>query len=586
MWILPVRGRHPSVCLLICVLVLVFSSGTDAAVPQTPKRPVSDVYHGTTVVDEYRWLEDAANPEVKEWTREQRGYGRGLLDAVPERPALVERLRKLYLGASTSYHSLQANGGLLFALKRQPPAQQLILVTLKSADDPGSEQTILDPNKLDPKGLTSINLYWPSPDGKLVAVSLTEGGSEEGTLFIYDVARGARKSDQIPRVAFATAGGSLAWKADSSGFYYTRYPRTGERPEADLNFYQQVYYHRLGSDENSDTYVIGKEFPRIAEIALQMLPADRGLIVSYQLGDGGNFAHFLVAPDGSSKQLAGLEDGVKFIAIAPNGDLYLFSRQNAPRGKILRLKSGESDLAKASLVVPESQAVVSGYDTHTLEIQATFYATRDNLYITDIIGGPSQLRDFDLDGHFKRFVPAEAVSTISQVVPFFDDEILFHAVSYLQPGAWFLYNAASGKATRTALAEKSPMNFDDCELVRESASSRDGTKVPLSIIRRKGTKLDGKNPTLLSGYGGYGIVISPAYLTPKFRLWLDHGGVFCMANLRGGGEFGEEWHQAGNLTRKQNVFDDFSACAEFLIKSGYTDPKKLAIEGGSNGGLL
>ena len=578
-------GRY---LILICSALLLSGTGLrlQGAVPETPKNPVSDVYHGTTVVDNYRWLEESGAPEVKEWTRQQRTFSRQVLDAVPERPQFAARLKELYTATSSSYQSLEFAGGILFALKKQPPAEQLILVTLRSADDLASERTIVDPNKLAANGGASINLYWASPNGKLVAVSLTQGGSEEGELFIYDVATGERLGDHIPRIAFATAGGSLAWKADSSGVYYTRYPRAGERPEADLNFYEQVYFHPLGSDEKKDTYIIGKDFPRIAEITIQTLPRERGLAVSYQLGDGGDFAHFLVSPNGVAKQLARLEDGVKSIAVAPAGDLYLFSRKDAPRGKILRLKSGESDLTKASTVVPPSEAVIQGYDTHSLEILPTIFATSADLFVVDIIGGPSQIRDFDLNGRLKRIVPTEPVSAIQQVVRLSDREILFHAASFLRPQAWFRYQATDGKVSPTSLAEKSPMNFEDCDLVRESAASRDGTKIPLTIIRRKGTKLDGSNPTLLYGYGGYGIVLSPTFLSPKTRLWLDHGGVYAVANLRGGGEFGDEWHKAGNLTRKQNVFDDFIACAEFLIKSGYTTPARLAIEGGSNGGLL
>jgi prolyl oligopeptidase len=284
--------------------------------------------------------------------------------------------------------------------------------------------------------------------------------------------------------------------------------------------------------------------------------------------------------------IARLEDGVKSITSAPNGDLYLFSRKNAPRGKILRLAAGETDLARAAVVVPESDAVIQGYETASLEIKTTIYATHDNLFVLDVIGGPSQIRNFDLNGHLKRIVPAEPVSALRGITLLSDEEILFHGTSYLRPGAWFRYDASSGKSTITKLAEKSPMNFDDCELVREMARSRDGTEIPLTIIRRKGTRLDGNNPTLLYGYGGYGIVLAPSFLSPKQRLWLDHGGVYAVANLRGGGEFGEEWHKAGNLTHKQNVFDDFIGCAEFLIEKHYTSPGRLAIEGGSNGGLL
>jgi prolyl oligopeptidase len=563
------------------------SSFAIAAPPATAKKPVSDVYHGVTVREDYRWLENWDDPDVKAWSRAQNAYSRAFLDSIPERPAIVEQLRKLYLASTREYFSLSAGGNLIFALKKAPPAEQPILVALQSADETASEKVILDPNKLSKSGSASINLYWPSPDGKLVAVSLTEGGSEEGNLYFYETATGKRLKDQVPRIAFATAGSSLAWRRDGSGVYYTRYPRAGERPEADLNFYQQVYYHQLGADEKEDRHILGKDFPRIAEITIQALPGDGGLAVSYQLGDGGDFAHYLLGGDGSSpKQLAQLEDGVKSIAVAPNGDLFLFSLKDAPRGKILKLSAGESDLSKAKLVIPESQVVIKGYDVHSLEIRPMMLATREDFYVLDVIGGPSQLRNFDLNGHLKGIIPAEPVSDISEFLALPNGDLLFKVASYLHSPAWMRRSHGSLNAAPTALSEKSPIDFSDCAVTRELVASKDGTKVPLTIIRRKGLVLDGKNPAVLYGYGGYGIVLSPAFLPPRERLWFDRGGIFAIANLRGGSEFGEEWHKAGNLTHKQNVFDDFIACAEYMVKQGWTSPEKLAIEGGSNGGLL
>lgn len=560
-------------------------SAVHAAPPETLKKPVTDTYHNVTVTDEYRWLENAGDPAVKEWTARQREYARSYLDAIPNRPKIAARLTELYDATSTSYHSLQFATGHFFALKRQPPAEQPILVTLNSPNDLASEKIILDPNNLSTNGSTSINLFWPSPNGKFIAVSLTEGGSEEGNLHFYESATGKPMPDFIPRIAFATAGGSLAWKHDSSGVYYTRYPRAGERPEADLNFYTQVYFHKLGSDEKEDRYIFGKDFPRIAEITIQVLSGE-DLLIGYQLGDGGDFAHHLVRRGGRSQEIAGLQDGVKSIAIGPSGDLFLFSRKDAPRGKVLHLNAGQTDLQKATVVVPESDAVIQGYDVKTLEILPTLFPTRNNLFVVDIVGGPSQIRNFDQHGRLKGIIPSEPVSAIEAVVVTAKDQLYFQSQSYLRPAGWFRYYARNSRVSPTQLIEKSPINYDDCELIRDFAASRDGTKVPITIIRKIGTELDGRNPTLLYGYGGYGIVLSPSFLSPAVRLWLDHGGIYCVANLRGGGEFGEEWHKAGNLTRKQNVFDDFIACAEFLIKSNYTNPQKLAIMGGSNGGLL
>jgi prolyl oligopeptidase len=211
--------------------------------------------------------------------------------------------------------------------------------------------------------------------------------------------------------------------------------------------------------------------------------------------------------------------------------------------------------------------------------------TRDRLFVVEGVGGPQRVRSFDLTGQLREIVPVPPVSAVYQVVARPDtDTVLFQSASFLEPTAWYRWSGA-GAPVKTALSPVWPLDFRDAEVVRQWAVSRDGARLPMSIVRRKGTRLDGGNPTLLTGYGGYGISQTP-YFDPGLRVWLDRGGVFALANLRGGGEFGEEWHRAGTLARKQNVFDDFIACAEQLVRAGYTKPERLAIEGGSNGGLL
>jgi len=211
--------------------------------------------------------------------------------------------------------------------------------------------------------------------------------------------------------------------------------------------------------------------------------------------------------------------------------------------------------------------------------------TAHRLYVLGLWGGPSDVRVFDLQGHEQSRIPVSPVSAVNTLVPLDGDDVIYQSESYLTPAAWFRFDSASGKTERTNLFMRPAADFSDAEVVREFATSKDGTKIPVNIIRRKGTKLDGKNPTLLTGYGGYGISISPAY-DVNVRIWLDQGGVFAEANLRGGAEYGDDWHRAGMLTKKQNVFDDFAACAEHLILAGYTNSSRLAIQGGSNGGLL
>ncbi len=237
--------------------------------PDTPKRPVTDEYHGVKVRDDYRWLEDWDDPQVKKWSAAQNARSREYLDHLPSRAAVKERVTQLVSATSASYYDLQFRGGILFALKNQPPQQQPMIVALHLADDLASEKVVFDPNASSAKGSLSVDYYVPSFNGKYVAAAVSQNGSEDGNAHIFEVATGGELADIVPRVNFATGGGSIEWKADSSGFYYTRYPQGTERPPEDANFYQQVYFHKLGSDPKRDTYVIGKDFPRIAEIQLR-----------------------------------------------------------------------------------------------------------------------------------------------------------------------------------------------------------------------------------------------------------------------------------------------------------------------------
>jgi prolyl oligopeptidase len=542
--------------------------------PETPQRPVSDTYHGITVEDAYRWLENPDDPAVRAWNDAQNRHTRAYLDQVPFRDQLYGRLRRLYVEASSDYFALKPRAGKLFALKRQPPLDQLLLVLLDSSDDRESERVVLDSNTIDPQGSTTIDFYEPSPDGRLVAVSLSRNGSEDGTLHIYDVATGAALGDLVPRVTYPTGGGSVAWNADATGLYYTRYPYPGERSPEDINFYQQVYFHALGTPADTDTYLIGADFPRIAETDLETSKDGLYLLATVANGDGGEFAHYLRDPSGSWTQFTQFEDQVKQILFGCDDALYLLSHKGAPNGQILRLPLATPDLAHARVVAAERDEAIQ-----------VFTPTETRLYVTELVGGPSQIRVYDLAGAEQGLLPIEPVATVGKAVHLAGDTVLFRSSSFVRPPAWYRFNPEEEEPARTALFVSSPADFRDVEVQRGYATSRDGTRVPLSILRRKGVALDGNNPTVLYGYGAYGLSISP-FFDPGLSLWLEQGGIYAVANLRGGGEYGEAWHLAGNLTRKQTVFDDFLACAEHLIATGYTNPKRLAIMGGSNGGLL
>jgi prolyl oligopeptidase len=557
---------------------------------KTPRKPVVDEYQGVKVTDNYQWLEDAKGAETHEWTARQNARTRAWLDARPIQSRLADELEDYYEEAPTHYFALSYRTGINFMLRFKPPEQQPVLIWSRSLTRLDETNIVVNPNKLDTNGTTTIDWYVPSHDGKLVAVSLSEKGSEDGTLRFFDAKDGKEHKDRVPRVQYPTAGGSVAWVADGSGVYYTRFPHKGERPPADENFFQQVYFHKLGTPHTEDRYEIGKEFPRIAEIELESSPDGKLILATVANGDGGDYFHWLRLADGAWKQLTRFEDGIKFATFSEDNALYLLSRKAAPRGKILRLALDANPLsvASATLFVPEGEAVIDG-----------FTGTTNGVYVKELVGGPSQIRYFDLAGKFQSKVPIRGPVAIGQMLVRRGEELTFRSVSYTEPVSWQYYfpgtnpivfgqftNAlGTNRLARTGLSARSPVEFKDIEVVREFAVSKDGTKVPLNILRKKGTKLDGNNPTILYGYGGYGSSQAPNFSASR-RIWFDAGGVYAIANLRGGGEFGEDWHKAGSLTQKQNVFDDFIACAEHLIRSNYTNPKKLAIQGGSNGGLL
>jgi prolyl oligopeptidase len=544
--------------------------------PPTAKKPVTDEYFGTKVVDDYRWLEDGKSSDVVAWTTSQNRLTRSKLDALPDRPKVRARAAQLLGSRPPLYFDVAVRGAQVFASKEQPPKQQPVLVVLSDATKATSERVVLDPNVLDPSGKTTVDFFVPSRDGKRIAVSLSSGGSESGDVHVYDTQTGKPLADVIARVNGGTAGGSLAWNAAGTGFWYTRYPREGDRPnKEDLDFYQQVYFHELGA--SADTYAIGKDFPRIAEIALLTSDDGKNVLATVANGDGGEFAFYVAGDTGAWSQIARFEDKIIAGDFGRDGSLYLLSRKGAPKGAILRLKK-PFVTSKPETLVPESDGVIE-----------QFAATKTRLYVSELLGGPSRLRSFHLAGG-KADAPelvevpfkVPAIATLRRIG---DDDVLYRAQGFTNAPGWFRFNASAKKSAPTALVQAMPYAMDDVEVVRELCTSKDGTKIPLNVLRKQGLALDGSHPALLSGYGGYGVSRTPK-LRPMNRLWLDQGGVFAEANLRGGGEFGEAWHLAGNLANKQNVFDDFYACARELVARGYTKPDHLGIIGGSNGGLL
>ena len=565
--------------LLLTVAILI-SGCSKSKAPKTAIKPVTDEYHGTKVVDNYRWLEDWGDESVKLWSDTQNTYARGILDNLPSVEAIRARVKEINDATSISYSSLWWRENTLFAMKHDPAKEQPVLVSMRSVDEPGTEKIILDLNELDPSGATSIDWFKPSPNGRLLAASLSIGGSESGDVHIYETGTGKKLDEIIERVNGGTAGGDMCWTPDGSGIFYTRYPRPGERPLEDLDFYVQIWFHRIGTPVSKDVYEIGKNFPRIAEIVLRTDLESSRVLATVQYGDSGRFSYYLRQLDGHWRQIADLKDEVAQAVFGADDTILLISHKDAVRGKILSMEIADKSPEEAKLLVPQGEdTIVTSFGGDNI------LSTENRLYVTYQLGGPTTIRAFGHNGQKAAGPEVLPVSSVGQLLELDGDDIVFGNSSYVEPYAWYRFDAVSKSTVKTALFTESPFDFSDTEVTRQYAVSKDGTKVPVNIIHLKGTKLDGTNPTLLTGYGGYGISQSPRFLGGQ-RLWIEQGGVYAIANIRGGGEFGDDWHRQGALTNKQNVFDDFAAVMQHLIDAGYTNPDKLAIKGGSNGGLL
>jgi prolyl oligopeptidase len=567
-----------STSIVLCLMI----APAIAAPPETKKQPVSDTYHGVTVVDDYRWLEDWNDKAVKKWSDGQNAHARAFLDKLPNVDPIRKRVTEIMSAKTVAYSDLAYRKGTLFAIKRQPPKQQPFLIVMASLAAVEDARVLVDPNVIDAAGTTAIDWYVPSPDGKLVAVSMSHGGSEAGDVHVFETATGKEVHEVIPRVNTGTAGGDLAWMPDGSGFFYTRHPRPGERSDDDLNFFQQAYFHKLGTPTENDRYELGKDFPRVAEIEFEMHDRSGTLLALVQNGDGGDFALHLRSPAGDWKQVSGFGGQIVQGTFGPSDDLFLISRVEAPRGKILRVPLSNPDVRRAETIIPQgTDSIVTSF----YHSPPSLVAADSKLYVVYQLGGPSELRVFDLHGQPAAPPKQLPLSAIGGLTRLDGDDVLFSNLSFVEPSAFYRFKAASGETEKTALATQSPVDFSGVEVTREFAVSKDGTKVPVNIVLPKGAKRDGSNPALLTGYGGYGLNVTPSFSAVR-QVLLSQGFVYAVANLRGGGEFGEPWHKQGNLLNKQNVFDDFAAVAKHLIDRGYTSSSKLAIEGGSNGGLL
>ena len=572
------------------MLIPVVLSGIAAAhdvgpIPGFDPSPVVDTIYGVRVADPYRALEDANDPKVTAWIDAQNKRTRAYLDNLPNYKVVSDRLGRLMHASWPYFSDLQAQGQRIFAIYNDPGRQQPALVTLDASADPSTLAMLVDPNVLDRNGHTAIDWYVASPDGTKVAVSLSRNGTEDGTLHLYEVATNREIETPIPLIQYPTAGGDVCWTEDSAAIWYTRYPGV-DAAESERHFNIAVYYHRLGTsvDEDSRVLSVDNGLPRLAEVFFDHHSGGGAVLASVQLGDSGRWQHFILRPARPALKIARYQDEIAAATIAPDGTVFGVSRLGSPMGRVLKLASpfgSGFDGAKTVIGERRDAAITTGGWTGS---PLAFAGER--LFVKHISGGPIELTSYRLNGTDPRPIALPPQAAAKELVPLPGGDLIYSVSAYLEPTYYAHWKASDGSTVRTQLTQRSAVSFGDIGVTRVFAASKDGTKVPVSIFAKKGAVRDGRAPTLLYGYGAFGLSTSPKLLSAFHRLWFDAGGIYAIANIRGGGEYGESWHRGGALTHKQKGLDDFAAAANTLINRGYTNATRMAFMGGSAGGLL
>jgi len=556
--------------LALVLLTTMRLASAEITYPPAKKLDVVDDYHGTKIADPYRWLEDDNSDETKAWVKAQNAVTFGYLDAIPQRDVIRERLTKLW--NYERFGSPHRKGGRVFFTHNTGLQNQAVLKVAESLD--AEPRVLLDPNTLSADGTTSLTDYAPSEDGKLLAYGLSKAGSDWTELHVRDVSTGADREDLIKWVKFS----GISWAKDGSGFYYSRYdePKEGSAL-TQKNEFHKLCFHKLGTSQNEDVLVY--ERPDHPDWNINGSVTDDGRYLVIELAQGTDPKHRVFYKDLS-------EAAGKVVELLPDADasyqlidnvgtkFYFRTDLKAPRYRVIVIDLNKPDRANWVEVIPQSADKLDGVSMIGGQLISE--------YLHD---ARSLVRCFDLDGKVIRELPLPGIGTVGGFGGKREDaDTFFSFTSFTEPGAIYHLDVASGNST---VWRKPQVDFasDAYETKQVFVTSKDGTQVPVFLVHKRGLKLDGSNPTLLYGYGGFNISLTPGFSISR-AVWLEMGGVYAMANLRGGGEYGSEWHIAGTKLHKQNVFDDFIASAEWLIKERYTSSAKLAIQGGSNGGLL
>ena len=532
-------------------------TGTVPPPPETPREPVVDVLHGERIEDAYRWLEDASSERVRAWTDAQNSRTRAVLDALPERAAVAARLRA-HLSAGL-LETPRIAGPLILHTRREGDQRQAVLYAREGPE--AADRAIVDPNALDTAGLVTLDWWYPSHDGRLLAYGLSRGGDEMSTLRVMEIASGREVDAPIPH----TQRASVAWTDD--GFYYTVHPVPGTVPAGDEHYHRRVRFHRLGSDQRSDQLVFGEGRPKEDILSVETSPDGRWVVLSAYHGWVRNDVYLLDRRTGRVATVVEGRDAL--VAVVPmEGALWIRTNLDAPRYRICRADPEDPGLERWRTVVPEGEHAIDG-----------FAVSRGHLAIHALERATSRLSIWTHDGRREREIALPGLGSLATPghgqgveADARGERLAFTYQSFVSPPAAYLADAASGEV-RPLVSLRGPADFDPGQIEVEQVTyrSRDGTPVSMFVVHRRDSGPTGDRPTVLSGYGGFNIARTPAF-SATVATWVELGGVYALANLRGGGEYGEQWHRAGMLGNKQNVFDDFHAAAEHLVASGWTRP--------------
>jgi prolyl oligopeptidase len=540
------------------------------AYPVTKKVDQQDNYHGTTIADPYRWLEDANSDETKAWVDAKNKVTQGYLAQIPAREAIKSRLTKLWNFERFSVPYKE--GGRYFYSRNDGLQNQSVLYTVKSLGD--TPRALLDPNTLAADGTVALAGLAVSPDGKHLAYSIAASGSDWNEIKVRDIETGQDRTDHIKWVKFS----NTAWAHDGSGFYYSRYDEPTEAAKlSGINYFQKVYFHKLGTEQGADVLVYDRPDQKEWGFSAQVTDDGHYLIVSSSQGTERKRRVFYKDLKAKDAKVVGLLEAfdADYDFIDNDGPVFYFrTDKNAQKSRIVAIDIRKPAIGDWKEIVAEAPQTLTSANIVNKQLVLN--------YLTD---AHSAVKIVDLKGKAVREVSLPGIGSAGGFGgKRGDSETFYSYTSFTTPSTIYRYDMKTGKSS---VFRQPKVDFDPSayETRQEFFTSKDGTRVPMFIVSKKGMKLDGSNPTYLYGYGGFNISLTPAFSVANLA-WVEMRGVYVMANLRGGGEYGEAWHKAGTKLQKQNVFDDFIGAAEWLVANKVTSPAKLSIGGGSNGGLL